>query len=332
MANVYWVGNSGNWSDNTNHWSSSSGGAPGAALPTFSDAVFFDTNSLTGLSRTVSINTTAQCGSLDFTGCKGPPQVARVAGGSLEVRGDLTLIGFMALDVQTGLTLNGSPCNFTPAGVNVNVGTSSLIAAGTLNLLGNLTTGGISVSGTLTTNNVAITAASLSGGVGAILNLGSSIINLTPLGSNAVVIDAATTVNAGTSAITLLGGSGINFIGADKTFYDLILPNNTTVISGANTFNSITVSAGKTVTFPGSGATTTIGTFTTSGTTGSNVIIQSSSGTANLCVTTWITSATKFININASCTGLVCCSCIDGGGNSNIDVCLGGAFLLSMFD
>lgn len=42
MANRYWVGGSGNWSDNTNHWSASSGGSPGASKPGVSDIAIFD--------------------------------------------------------------------------------------------------------------------------------------------------------------------------------------------------------------------------------------------------------------------------------------------------
>lgn len=46
MANRYWVGGSGNWSDATNHWSDVSGGSPGASnFPTLVDDIFFDTNS-----------------------------------------------------------------------------------------------------------------------------------------------------------------------------------------------------------------------------------------------------------------------------------------------
>jgi len=62
MANRYWVGGTGNWSDATNHWSDSSGGTPNASfLPTSSDNVYFDANSGTG---TCTINATANC--LDF--------------------------------------------------------------------------------------------------------------------------------------------------------------------------------------------------------------------------------------------------------------------------
>lgn len=36
MANRYWIGGTGNWSD-TSHWSASSGGAGGASKPTAAD-------------------------------------------------------------------------------------------------------------------------------------------------------------------------------------------------------------------------------------------------------------------------------------------------------
>jgi hypothetical protein len=40
----YWVGGTGNWND-TNRWSTSSGGAGGADLPRSHDDVVFDSNS-----------------------------------------------------------------------------------------------------------------------------------------------------------------------------------------------------------------------------------------------------------------------------------------------
>lgn len=45
----YWVAGTGNWSDATNHWATSSNGSPGAAnLPGTTSNVFFDANSGTG--------------------------------------------------------------------------------------------------------------------------------------------------------------------------------------------------------------------------------------------------------------------------------------------
>jgi len=60
MADRYWVGGSGNWTD-TARWSITSGGSGGASVPTASDAVYIDDSSGSG-SITVTINTTlANC-------------------------------------------------------------------------------------------------------------------------------------------------------------------------------------------------------------------------------------------------------------------------------
>src|SRR3972149_1452851 len=48
MANTYWVAGAGNWSDNAAHWSLTSGGAAGAALPTSADVAIFDASSGSG--------------------------------------------------------------------------------------------------------------------------------------------------------------------------------------------------------------------------------------------------------------------------------------------
>src|SRR3954451_7178669 len=54
MANVFWVGGTGTWdSSTTTHWSATSGGAGGAAVPTSADSVTFDGNSGGG---TVTLN------------------------------------------------------------------------------------------------------------------------------------------------------------------------------------------------------------------------------------------------------------------------------------
>lgn len=57
MADRYWVWWTWNWND-TAHWSTTSGGSSGAAVPTSSDNVIFDTNSHSN-SYTVTINVTA---------------------------------------------------------------------------------------------------------------------------------------------------------------------------------------------------------------------------------------------------------------------------------
>lgn len=45
-ANRYWVGGAGNWSDDTNHWATASGGAAGAGnKPGTADTAIFDASS-----------------------------------------------------------------------------------------------------------------------------------------------------------------------------------------------------------------------------------------------------------------------------------------------
>ena len=76
MANRFWVGNGGNWSDNTNHWAASSGGAPGASLPTSADNVYFDALSFSLGSQTVTVGADANCLDMDWTGATNSPTLA----------------------------------------------------------------------------------------------------------------------------------------------------------------------------------------------------------------------------------------------------------------
>lgn len=56
----YWIGNSGDWND-ISHWSTSSGGPDGAAIPTSASMVIFDENSFTTDSQTVSLSGDCYC-------------------------------------------------------------------------------------------------------------------------------------------------------------------------------------------------------------------------------------------------------------------------------
>lgn len=72
MADRYWVGGTGNWSDDTNHWSASSGGSAGASLPTSSDDVYIDSSSGFGSGGTITIDTDpANALARDFIGNTG---------------------------------------------------------------------------------------------------------------------------------------------------------------------------------------------------------------------------------------------------------------------
>ncbi|MDY6801671.1 MAG: SprB repeat-containing protein, partial [Bacteroidota bacterium] len=58
--NRYWVNGSGNWND-PQQWSETSGGTPGASVPTKNDDVFFDHHSFTSNNQSVIIKEIAYC-------------------------------------------------------------------------------------------------------------------------------------------------------------------------------------------------------------------------------------------------------------------------------
>lgn len=87
MADRYWVGGSGTWdSSSTTNWSTTSGGAGGASVPTSADNVIFDSNS-GGSSNTeiVTISGAVTCANLTVTGSFAAPW--RGTGATLNIHG-----------------------------------------------------------------------------------------------------------------------------------------------------------------------------------------------------------------------------------------------------
>ena len=97
MANRYWVQGSGNWSDNANHWSATSGGSPGASKPTSADNVYFDANSFSSAAQTVVINESAYCADMDWTGAGYSPSLDGAFDKFLTIYGSLTYISEMSV-------------------------------------------------------------------------------------------------------------------------------------------------------------------------------------------------------------------------------------------
>ena len=62
----FWVGGSGSWTDES-HWSTTSGGEPGASVPESGTNVVFDENSFSGARNTVSFSDAVQVGSFTAT-------------------------------------------------------------------------------------------------------------------------------------------------------------------------------------------------------------------------------------------------------------------------
>ena len=180
--NIYWIGNTGNWTDAA-HWSLTSGGASAGCIPTPYDNVFFNAGSFNDGGKIVTIDQPAYCKSMNWTGVTNTPTLA--GDQSLYIYGSLILNASMNVTysgyyggiyfksnnpgntIQTfGKTLS-SPITFDGLG-----GTWALQDSFT-------TTSGISqYNCTLNTNNVTINAAYFYiGGIGA-LTLGSSVINV----------------------------------------------------------------------------------------------------------------------------------------------------------
>ena len=265
-ADRYWVAGTGNWNDATNHWSASSGGAPGIGnLPTASDNCIFDTNSnTTDTGYAVTVNASATC--LDFT-MDGPGSGANItwAGSSaLAIYGSMNLIGGSA-DITRSYTGTIS-FNATSGvktvdtnGVSLNSNISFNGVGGSWQLLDSLNIGNKAITlgnGSLDTNSQTVIASSSTGGLvstGTIvrsLTLGASTVQL---GAGCVNFTDSTnlTLNAGTSTINC--NAVTSFRGGGNTFYDVNLTSSSgsgiIPIIGANTFNNLTLNGSSNNTF-----------------------------------------------------------------------------------
>lgn len=252
MADRYWVGGTAAWDGTAGtKWATTSGGAGGASVPTTADAVFF-TNLSTGTCTISAGNTGAQ--SINCTGFTG----TLTHSAAITVAGSVTLVA--------GMTFNGASIAFTftgsgtlttagksfsrvivdGAGVTLTLGDALTFIGGT-NILTN-TCVLILNSAALTTNNFNITSvetnnsASFAVGSGCTANLGTSTVIL---GSFTPISVGATSVFTGTYTLSCSASAPV-FNGAGVTFYNVAFTNinvQTTTITGANTFNNLTVTA-----------------------------------------------------------------------------------------
>lgn len=275
MADRYWVGDTGNWSDSTNHWATASGGAPAVGnLPTSSDNVIFDANSNTGTAAFSvlvdgSVGTPSVCNDFSTGGAGGALDgvmtltTPSATQGFFSIYGSLTfpaanfntalggiymVLTFAATSAgktitTNGVTLNAFEITFNGVGGGWTLG-SGLTLAVASNIFfraGTFNTGNFPVTSGYFSVNIAPTSA-------CVLNLGSSTITSTKADGFTFVSSAFLTFNAGTSTlVTANVTSGINiFAGGGLTFYGLSIPSNGGTaanfirIAGANTFNNIT--------------------------------------------------------------------------------------------
>lgn len=294
MANFYWYGGTGNWSDFTNHWSLNSGNSPAnpaANAPTSSDNVFIDPNSGFGGVGTITytgVSYDALCH--DFSSQTGHNYTLQYA-----TNPSLAFTGSMIL--EAGLTFNGqiyfygtTSETLTTNGCQPSVG-FEIDGTGTITFQDDLTSPGYlyTENGTLDANdhNISVDYYSFYAGIGYTPTIimgsgtweGTSTDNIWYLDErNGQVV----TITSETSTIKFSNttASGKNFYGGGKTYYNFWTVGGVdswTNIYGSNTFNDFKSGYPNIVQFSPN-TTQIISSFTVSGINGSLVTLDTTSG------------------------------------------------------
>lgn len=332
-------GLTGNWSS-TSTWSTSSGGASGASVPTAADDVILDSNS-----GAITIDAGAVCRSLDCTSGTGnyAGTLTHTAAVALTI-GDATAgAGNVALKLSAGMTYTlGNAASSSISFVSTSATQQTITTAG--KLLGSTTynaasngswifsdsfaTGvsapGITLTqGSLNTGNQTINVGfiNISGSLTRSLTLGSSAITLTNGGGNPWSAATITnlTFNAGTSTITL-SGSSTGFAGGGLTYNNVVCSGGALVsLTGSNTFANFTRTgtATKTDSLSITGNQTITNTLTLNGNSITNrlLVLSTTAGTA-VTLTSAVNSMSNvdFADITAA-----------GAANWNLSAISGGA-------
>jgi hypothetical protein len=248
MTTYYWVGGSGTWDNaNTINWSTSSGGAGSAGIPTGSDDVFFDANSNSSsyiITLASSTLTAGNCRNLTISG----PSSGNVSFGT-SAFGYLNLTGSMYMSSSGILVGSGykqithSPYANSTIAVSLPYNTlyinyilnpnqyeitlaSAFMAGGSWTINSSLNTAGYAISTLGFTNTGTATRS---------LKLGSSIIymngNAFALNGTGLILDAGTSTIIQTSTT----GYPITLTGTSVNLYNLVY------IANATNYNITTV-------------------------------------------------------------------------------------------
>lgn len=249
-ADRYWVGGTGNWSDDTNHWATTSGGLPGAGnLPGTGDNANFDTLSHT-TNFTVTINASAQCANLNMAA----PLTNKVtwAGSSaMDIYGNINLSGGTAGITRTytgTITMKATSGTKTidPNGVTLNSTFTMDGVGGTFQLSNDLNISNkvlTLTNGTFDSNGKAVTASrfSSSNSNTRTITLGASTFTLNDTTTCWTTSQSVgLTLNANTSTINCTGAGG-DLLGGAKTYNTVNFTGGGFVnINQANTFANLT--------------------------------------------------------------------------------------------
>jgi len=204
-ANMYWIGNGGNWND-PNHWSYTSGGPSAGCFPFRDNNVFFDANSFSLPGQSVTIDSNSYCRDMDWTGVNNAPTLVLPTQKRLSIFGSVTLnasmnvnnTGWLEICARTPgktVTTHGQVLGFVIFGAWGPGGEWTLQDTFTTN--NQLS----HYSGILNTNNQTINAVSYFIADGT-LNMGSSVFNISGrIESWRILTNPSIHINCGTSVI-----------------------------------------------------------------------------------------------------------------------------------
>jgi gliding motility-associated-like protein len=213
---LYWVGGSGNW-DDPQHWSYTSGGMPGACIPTPLNDVYFDMNSFNAPNQTVNVNVVqAFCRNMSWNGALYSPALSSVASNNLSIYGSLQWIpnmtqGFSGIVyfkadsashiINTGSKAFNNDLFFQSQGNTTWTLASELTVNGRIQMYykGTFNTAGYNILA----QRMAVETANLRQ-----LNLGSSIITLTSSSAPTLTFNGNNlSISQGTSEFRLTGAT-----------------------------------------------------------------------------------------------------------------------------
>ena len=230
-TDLYWVGGSGSWHDPA-HWAATSGGsaAGNSCLPTLATNVHFDASSFAAGATITLDGANAFCRDLDWTGA--PAATFRVAATDvaqkqLGIGGSLTLTSAVTLSLGTTDFVfygygNTQPATVTTAGRALTGNAYFRAAGAAYTLLDALTlapgnsspNGRLYVeAGTFNTNNQPVAAQGFTSGYAA-----TASVFTAGSGAGGPLSGAAVTVNLGSSIISLTPASGSSDVGARTTY------------------------------------------------------------------------------------------------------------------
>lgn len=201
MASRFWVGGTGNWSDATNHWATTSGGSPGAGnLPTATDDVFFDSASHT-TNYTVTINATTKV-MRDITfAAPAAGNVTWAGSTSMNISGSMTLYAGLVRTYTGAITFNATSGTKTITSNGVILGSIINLngSGGTFQLADDFNTTGTSfqpVAGTFDGNGHTFTMSGATATIAqAVTFYNLSIIPVSPAKTNTLTLAANITVS-----------------------------------------------------------------------------------------------------------------------------------------